>query len=104
MPPTILVGKTSNIREKFSLRRRVAAEKTTGMWAMWDRIKGPIWVGIATFFAIYLGLVISYLVLFMTWGATHGWDAVPIVVTALPLAIFGSVVGAIFKFGWRGRP
>jgi hypothetical protein len=86
------------------LRHPVAAEKMAAMWAMWDRIIGPIWVGIATFFAIYLGLVIGYGVLFMTWGASHEWDAVPIAITALPLALIGSIVGAIFKFCWRGRP
>lgn len=103
MVPAIPVRKTSNIHEKFSLRHRVAAAKMAGMWAIWDRLKGPIWVGIGTFLAIYLGLVVAYAVLFMTWGASHGWDAVPIVITALPPAIFGSVAGAIFKFGWGCR-
>ena len=103
MLPAIPFGKISNIHEKFSLRHRVAAEKMAGIRAMWNRIKGPIGVGIATFLAIYLGLVIGYGVLFMTWGASHGWDAVPIVITALPLAIIGSVVGAIFMLCWRGR-
>ena len=47
------------------------------------------------FLGAYIGLVIAYLGWFMSWGARHNAEPVPVFLTAIPYAVVASVLAAV---------
>lgn len=70
---------------------------------MVDRLFKSAVIAFGVFCAVYISLVVAYVAWFFIWGANHGEEAGPIVLTAIPYACGASIFAAVFAFCWMGR-
>ncbi len=68
------------------------------------RLMKSLKIAVAIFAALYVGLVVIYL-LWFEWAVWRGHfpEAVPIFVSAVPLAVLGAILGFAIAFYWTGR-
>jgi hypothetical protein len=73
------------------------------MAVMVERLFKSAVIAFGVFCAVYISLVVAYLAWFFIWGGTHGAEAVPIILTAIPYAFGACIFAAVFAFCWLGR-
>ncbi len=70
---------------------------------MKEKLLRSFGIALGSFFVLYVGLVILYVLFYAFAARNKALEPVPIFIAAIPVAVFGALVALIFSLFWSNR-